>query len=612
MANKKARKDNRQQPTTLMADVFAKTLGRGRRATSILVSTLKRALTNRKKAFAGQKKVAVICLSLILSLAAAMVGAATGRWFRTRSATSASMSPTPQGGALTLAKEYIYGPGGRMIATEEPAGPSCSPTIAPTTQNFVAAGGSGVVNVTAVTGCTWTATSNNSFITITLGSSGSGNGSVNYSVAANTGTQRNGTMTIAGQTFTVTQDAAGGSNKITPVSVTASNFITGNEPTKAIDGDLSTFWNSGGIPPQWIQLDLGQSYSVTQIRLNVRQTPDGTTNHEIYGGPQSTNLSPLRVLSGFTQMGQWLQADFSPAATNVRFIKINTTSSPSWVAWNEIEVYGTPGGGCSYSLNKTSQQFSAAGGTDNVSVTAGTNCPWTATTTFAWIHITGGQSGSGNGIVSYSVDPNTGGQRFGTITIAGQTFTVNQDSGCAVGFTPTNATVAAGGVTGNTISVSAGATCSWTATSNASWITINSGSSGTGNGTVNYSVASNPNTSQRTGTITIAGQAFTVTQLGSGGGTTCDFVTMSPSVRTVSNAGGAFTVSVGSPTPAGCSWTATSNVSWITITSGGSGTGAGTISYAVAPYSGGTSTRSGKITINSNSTPVIHTVKQNP
>lgn len=50
------------------------------------------------------------------------------------------------------------------------------------------------------------------------------------------------------------------------------------------------------------------------------------------------------------------------------------------------------------------------------------------------------------------------------------------------------------------------------------WITVTSGSSGTGNGTVNYSVASNTNASQRTGTITVNGQVHTVTQAGTGGG----------------------------------------------------------------------------------------------
>jgi hypothetical protein len=51
--------------------------------------------------------------------------------------------------------------------------------------------------------------------------------------------------------------------------------------------------------------------------------------------------------------------------------------------------------------------------------------------------------------------------------------------------------------------------------SNYSWITITSGSSGTGSGTVTYSVVANTTGSTRTGTMTIGGQTFTVTQHGS-------------------------------------------------------------------------------------------------
>ncbi len=90
-------------------------------------------------------------------------------------------------------------------------GGTCTYSISPTSASVVAGGGTGSVSVTAGAGCAWTASSNASFITITSGTSGSGNGSVNYSVAANTGTaSRNGTMTIAGLTFTVTQAGTGG------------------------------------------------------------------------------------------------------------------------------------------------------------------------------------------------------------------------------------------------------------------------------------------------------------------------------------------------------------------------------------------------------------------
>jgi hypothetical protein len=63
------------------------------------------------------------------------------------------------------------------------------------------------------------------------------------------------------------------------------------------------------------------------------------------------------------------------------------------------------------------------------------------------------------------------------------------------------------------LSVTAGTACSWTATSNVSWITITEGASGTGNGTVTYAVAANTG-GLRTGTLTIAGESVIITQAG--------------------------------------------------------------------------------------------------
>ncbi len=95
---------------------------------------------------------------------------------------------------------------------------------------------------------------------------------------------------------------------------------------------------------------------------------------------------------------------------------------------------------------------------------------------------------------------------------------------CSYSISPSSASYAAAGGTGS-VSVTAGAGCAWTAVSNASFITITSGSSGSGNGTVGYSVASNTGTSSRTGTMTIAGQTFTVTQAGTGGGGCSQLIT---------------------------------------------------------------------------------------
>lgn len=67
---------------------------------------------------------------------------------------------------------------------------------------------------------------------------------------------------------------------------------------------------------------------------------------------------------------------------------------------------------------------------------------------------------------------------------------------------------------GGTVNISTQSGCTWTAVSNVSWLVITSNSSGVGSGTVNYSVNANPSTSSRTGTLTVAGQTFTVTQSG--------------------------------------------------------------------------------------------------
>jgi len=85
-------------------------------------------------------------------------------------------------------------------------------------------------------------------------------------------------------------------------------------------------------------------------------------------------------------------------------------------------------GPCTYSINPTTAFFGPPGGTGSVSVTAGADCAWTASSNASWITITGGSSGSGNGTVSYSVEPYTGKpkKRRGTMTIAGQAFQVKQ------------------------------------------------------------------------------------------------------------------------------------------------------------------------------------------
>lgn len=145
---------------------------------------------------------------------------------------------------------------------------------------------------------------------------------------------------------------------------------------------------------------------------------------------------------------------------------------------------------------------------------------------------------------------------------------------CSPTVTPTSSSFgAAGGSASLSVSVESG--CSWSATSSSPWATITAGATGSGSGTVAYTVAANDTGGTRTATLSVGGQAVTVTQTGAA----CSFV-ISPSEAAFGGGGGLGSTAVSAP--AGCAWKATSPAKWVTIGSGTSGTGGGTVAYSVA------------------------------
>jgi hypothetical protein len=249
------------------------------------------------------------------------------------------------------------------------------------------------------------------------------------------------------------------------------------------------------------------------------------------------------------------------------------------------------GGGCSFSISPADTDVGAGASTGTVSVTAAGGCAWTAKSNDSWVTITAGGSGTGNGTVNYSVAANTGGARSGTLTIAGRTFTVNQASGACT-FTVNPTTIPTNALGGNqNVTVQSGAGCAWTATSNANWIDVTSppDGKGTGNATVRLTIAVNLG-GARNGTATIAGTQVTVNQAGV---VPCTF-SLTPSSASPGKGGDSDHFDVNASGGPGCAWTATSNASWIHITSGASGTDDGTVNYTVDRNNG--DARTGTIT----------------
>ncbi len=109
-----------------------------------------------------------------------------------------------------------------------------------------------------------------------------------------------------------------------------------------------------------------------------------------------------------------------------------------------------------------------------------------------------------------------------------------------------------------------------------SWITITSGASGIGNGTVHLSIAAGPADSA---TVSIAGLPFTVNRES---GASSGF-TVSPAALTFGKEGGSAQLMITSVPPSSATWVAYSSASWLGFPSGRTGVGSGVLSIVVDP-----------------------------
>ncbi len=215
---------------------------------------------------------------------------------------------------------------------------------------------------------------------VTTSSSGSGSGTVNYTVAANTGAQRTGTITVAGQTFTVTQAAGTCSYALTPTSASVG---------AASSNGSFTFTTTPATGCSWTAVS-----NASWITTSSSGSGSGTANYSVAANTGAQRTGTITVT------GQ--------------------TFSVTQAA-----------GACTYALTPTSASVGAAAGSGSFTVTTNptTGCSWTAVSNASWL--TTSSSGSGSGTANYAYAANSGTQRTGTITVAGQTFTVTQAGGTA-------------------------------------------------------------------------------------------------------------------------------------------------------------------------------------
>lgn len=264
---------------------------------------------------------------------------------------------------------------------------------------------------------------------------------------------------------------------------------------------------------------------------------------------------------------------------------------------NEQRFEVTQRAACVFTLSPTQAVAGARGDRLQVTVTAAAGCAWQAVSQVSWITVSAGASGTGPGAVALEVSANGGDERTGDVRIAGVTFSVRQSAPspsptCQFSLSASSAAIGSAGGSG-AVDIIAPEGCQWTAQSSAAWLDVTSGRTGDGRGEVRFTAGANTSSASRTATLTIAGLEFRVTQAAAVATPDCTY-SLSSTTESVTAAGGTGAITV--TAPSGCSWTATSSATWLTVTAGATGSGNGTVQYSAAAHTG-TSPRSASLTV---------------
>jgi uncharacterized repeat protein (TIGR01451 family) len=268
-----------------------------------------------------------------------------------------------------------------FLAEISDATAACSYAVSPSTAVLTGNPQTTSAELLAPSGCAWTAKSDSTWAMVTT-PSGAGTGSAYVQIAPNTtGSSRTATITIGGQTFSISQADSSCTYVLTP-----SNF---NAP--AAGGSFSSVVTAAPGCPWAVAGNYGPAIAITSATSGSG------------GGTIRFNVAPNTGL-------------------NTRTLTIPVENT-------QITVFQA--GICAFSLSAPGATFGPSGtggGTVSVNVTASAaGCLWSASSNVNGFSIVTGTSGTGNGTVTYSVAANTGGDpRAGNLSIAGLPFRVSQ------------------------------------------------------------------------------------------------------------------------------------------------------------------------------------------
>ncbi|HZG56038.1 discoidin domain-containing protein [Paenibacillus sp.] len=172
-----------------------------------------------------------------------------------------------------------------------------------------------------------------------------------------------------------TQSSGGGgtSAKLTIAAVTASSYQSGNEPGDSIDGSLSTRWSAEG-DGQWIQYDLGSSYTIDLVKIAFYNGASRTTAIDILLSTNGTSWT--QAFSGSSSGTTTALETFDFADASARYVRIvgHGNSDNLWNSITEVEIWGYGSG----SGGDTQAPTAPTGLTATAASSSAINLAWTA------------------------------------------------------------------------------------------------------------------------------------------------------------------------------------------------------------------------------------------
>jgi hypothetical protein len=193
--------------------------------------------------------------------------------------------------------------------------------------------------------------------TNTCGSSIAAGGSCTVSVkfAPTSAGAASGTLSVASSApsspLTVALSGTGTStntNLALNQPATSSGYTQTYVPANAVDGNTSSYWEStNNAFPQWFQVDLGSSHSVSRIVMDLPPPSSWGTRTQtitIQGSTDGTTYTTLVASAGYTfnpSTGNTVTVTFT--AANVRYLKLTFTANTGWAAGqlSELQAYAS-------------------------------------------------------------------------------------------------------------------------------------------------------------------------------------------------------------------------------------------------------------------------------